>query len=140
MAANRTVSNVIFFKIKKCKIHHFFKINTQIVYQSIKSRQKNGSSVTHVMLRMTGFDVTSELQNQYGRSDVIVRLPDAVYIFELKMDKGRGFDEVSDEALRQIDENGYSDRFTMSGKSTRKIALVFSSDAKGLLGWRENMD
>ncbi|MBQ1661975.1 MAG: PD-(D/E)XK nuclease domain-containing protein, partial [Treponema sp.] len=56
------------------------------------------------MLRMTGFDVTSELQNQYGRSDVIVRLPDAVYIFELKMDKGRGFDEVSDEALRQIDE------------------------------------
>ncbi len=97
-------------------------------------------SVTHVMFRMTGFDVTSELQNQYGRSDVIVRLPDAVYIFELKMDKGRSFAEVSDEALRQIDENGYSDRFTMSGKTTRKIALVFSSDAKGLLGWKEKVD
>ena len=129
MAANRTASNVIFFKI-----------NTQIVYQSIKSRQKNGSSVTHVMLRMTGFDVTSELQNQYGRSDVIVRLPDAVYIFELKMDKGRSFADVSNEALRQIDENGYSDRFIVSGKKTRKIALVFSSDAKGLLGWKEKVD
>ena len=40
MAANRTVSNVIFFKIKKSKIHHFFKINTQIVYQSIKVDKK----------------------------------------------------------------------------------------------------
>ena len=93
-------------------------------------------SVTHVMFRMTGFDVTSELQNQFGRSDVVVRLPNDVYIFELKMDKGRNFDEVADEGLKQIDEKGYSDRFAVSGKTTHKVVLVFSSDAKGLLGWK----
>lgn len=93
-------------------------------------------SVTHVMFRMTGFDVISELQNQHGRSDVVVQLPGDVYIFELKMDKGRNFDEVAAEGLAQIDEKGYSDRFTVSGKTTHKIVLVFSSDAKGLLGWK----
>ncbi len=93
-------------------------------------------SVTHVMFRMTGFDVISELQNQYGRSDVVVQLPDDVYIFELKMDKGRNADEVADEGLRQIDEKGYSDRFAVSGKMLHKIALVFSSDGKGLLKWK----
>ena len=93
-------------------------------------------SVTHVMFRMTGFDVVSELQNQYGRSDVIVTLPNAVYIFELKMDKGRAFEEVAEEGLAQIDEKGYSDRFAVSGKAMHKIALVFSSEGKGLLGWK----
>ncbi len=93
-------------------------------------------SVTHVMFRMTGFDVTSELQNQFGRSDVVVRLPNDVYIFELKMDKGRDFEQVADEGLKQIDEKGYSNRFAVSGKTMHKIALVFSSDGKGLLGWK----
>ena len=93
-------------------------------------------SVTHVMFRMTGFDVTSELQNQCGRSDVTVTLPNDVYILELKMDRGRNFDEVAQEGLNQIDEKAYPDRFNVSGKKTHKIALVFSSEGKGLLGWK----
>ena len=63
-------------------------------------------------------------------------LPNAVYIFELKMDKGRTFEDVAEEGLAQIDEKGYSDRFALSGKAMHKIALVFSSEGKGLLGWK----
>ena len=46
------------------------------------------------------------------------------------------FEQVADEGLKQIDEKGYSDRFAVSGKTMHKIALVFSSDGKGLLGWK----
>ena len=46
------------------------------------------------------------------------------------------FDEVAQEGLNQIDEKGYPDRFNVSGKKTHKIALVFSSEGKGLLGWK----
>ncbi len=93
-------------------------------------------SVTHLMFRMTGWRVVSELQNVCGRSDVVVASKDSVFIFELKMDKGQSFEEVAEEALSQIDENGYSQRFAVSGKTMYKVALVFSSEGKGLLGWK----
>ena len=93
-------------------------------------------SVTHLMFRMTGWRVVSELQNVCGRSDVVVASKDSVFIFELKMDKGRPFEEMAEEALAQIDANGYSERFAVSGKKMYKVALVFSSEGKGLLGWK----
>ena len=93
-------------------------------------------SVTHLMFRMTGWRVVSELQNVCGRSDVVVASKDSVFIFELKMDKGQSFEEVAEEALSQIDANGYSQRFEVSGKTMYKVALVFSSEGKGLLGWK----
>ncbi|MBP5157178.1 MAG: PD-(D/E)XK nuclease domain-containing protein, partial [Treponema sp.] len=83
-----------------------------------------------------GWRVASELQSVAGRSDVVVATRDAVYIFELKMDRGRDFDEVAAEALQQIDANGYADRFAVAGKSLCKVALVFSSEGKGLVGWK----
>lgn len=93
-------------------------------------------SVTHLMFRLSGMRVVSELQSVNGRSDVVVTTKDAVFIFELKMDKGKDVDEVAQTALAQIDANGYAERFAVSGKQMFKIALVFSSDGKGLLLWK----
>lgn len=93
-------------------------------------------SVTHLMFRLSGMRVVSELQNVNGRSDVVVTTKDAVFIFELKMDKGKDVDEVAQAALAQIDANGYAERFAVSGKQMFKVALVFSSDGKRLLLWK----
>ena len=104
-------------------------------------------SVTHLIFRLTGMRAVSELQNVAGRSDVVVATKDAVFIFELKMDKGKasGDDEeknaaelkkIAENALSQIDANGYSERFAVGGKKMYKIGLVFSSEGKGLLGWK----
>ncbi|MBQ1833700.1 MAG: AAA family ATPase, partial [Treponema sp.] len=89
-------------------------------------------SVTHLMFRMTGCRVVSELQSVAGRSDVVVATKDSVFIFELKMDKGADFETVAASALSQIDANGYSERFAVSGKAMYMVGLVFSSDGKGL--------
>lgn len=97
-------------------------------------------AVTHLIFRLTGFSVVSELQSVTGRSDVIVTTKDAVFIFELKMDRGRKFEDVASEALSQIDANGYAERFAVSGKSMHKIGAVFSSTGKGLLGWKVNYE
>ncbi len=94
-------------------------------------------SVTHLIFRLTGFNVVSELQSVAGRSDVIVTTNDSVFIFELKMDKRRKFEEVAAEALAQIDANGYADRFAVSGKQMFKIAVVFSSSGKGMVSWKQ---
>ena len=93
-------------------------------------------SVTHLIFRLTGFRVVSELQSVAGRSDIVLTTKDSVFIFELKMDKGRDFEEVAAEALSQIDANGYAERFAVSGKTMYKAGVVFSSNGKGLLGWK----
>ena len=93
-------------------------------------------SVTHLMFRMTGYNVVSELQNVAGRSDVIVTTKDSVFIFELKMDRGQDFEKAAESALTQIDANGYSERFSVSGKQMFKVGVVFSSDGKGIVGWK----
>ena len=93
-------------------------------------------SVTHLIFRLSGYRVASELQSVCGRSDVIVATKTSVFIFELKMDKGRDFEEVASEALSQISANGYADRFAVAGKQMFKIGVVFSSEGKGMLGWK----
>ena len=93
-------------------------------------------SVIHLIFRLSGYRLVSELQSVCGRSDVVVVAKDNVYIFELKMDKGRPTEEVCNEALSQIDENGYADRFAISGKKMFKVGIVLSSSGKGLTGWK----
>lgn len=93
-------------------------------------------AVTHLIFRLTGFNVISELQSVAGRSDIVLTTKDSVFIFELKMDKGGDFERIASAALEQITSSGYAERFAVSGKQMIKAGVVFSSDGKGLLGWR----
>ena len=93
-------------------------------------------SVVHLIFRLTGFVVLSELQNVCGRSDVVLKTNDAVFIFELKMDKGRDAEEVAQTALDQIDAKGYAAPFLASGKAVHKVAFVFSSNGDGMSAWK----
>ena len=94
-------------------------------------------AITHVLFRMTGFDVVSEMQSIFGRSDIIVTTQTDVYIFELKTVAPADFAKGVEEALAQIEKKGYAERYNVSGKTTHKIALVFADDASGVLGWKE---
>ena len=93
-------------------------------------------SVTHLMFRMTGWRVVSELQSVAGRSDIVVATKDGIFIFELKMCKDDDWEKLADSALEQISANGYADRFAVAGKSMHKVGVVFSSEGKGMLGWK----
>ena len=94
-------------------------------------------AITHVLFRMTGFDVISEMQSIFGRSDIIVTTQTDVYIFELKTVPPSDFEKGVKEALEQIEKKKYAERYSVSGKTTHKIALVFADDASGVLGWKE---
>ena len=94
-------------------------------------------AITHVLFRMTGFDVVSEMQSIFGRSDIIVTTQTDVYIFELKTVAPADFEKGVEEALAQIEKKCYAERYSVSGKTTHKIALVFADDASGVLGWKE---
>ena len=44
--------------------------------------------------------------------------------------------KAAELALTQIDTNGYSERFAVSGKQMFKAGVVFSSDGKGIVEWK----
>ena len=94
-------------------------------------------SIMHMIFRLAGFTVMSELQSIYGRSDIVIINASSVFLIELKMDKGKDLETCYKEAFEQIDSKGYEDRYKASGKRIRKIALVFSSLGKGVVGYKE---
>ena len=97
-------------------------------------------SLVHVVFRVTGFEVVGQAQSSAGRADIVLQVPDCVWIFELKMDGGAmDVDKICDSALRQIDDKGYSNPYLALGKKIRKVALVFSSKKKGVVGWKEQI-
>ena len=63
-----------------------------------------------------GYHVDLESHTAKGRADLVVRTADAVYIFEFKLMSAA----PAEEALNQINEKCYADKYRMSGK---KIVL-----------------
>ena len=111
-------------------------------------------NVLHMIFTLTGFRTTSESVSLCGRADTVVELSDKVYIFEYKMllptrmsvaSATQGSESrrcsletepqaKAAEALSQIDDKHYADRYDMSGKRIIKTALVF--DLTGLVAMK----
>ena len=64
-----------------------------------------------------------------GRVDMVVQMPDAVYVMELKVDK------TAQEALDQINTKGYAIPYQADGRKVVKAGLNFSSETKTLTDW-----
>ncbi len=71
-----------------------------------------------------------ELHTSSGRIDCVVATGDFIYIFEFKRDKS------AEEALKQIDENNYADRFLADKRKLYKIGVNFDSQARQMTEWK----
>ena len=94
-------------------------------------------SIIHIIFRLVGFSVISELQSIYGRSDLTLSNSTTVYLIELKMDRGRDPEACYREGFEQIRNKGYATRYLASGRKVRVFTLLFSSEGKGVVGYRE---
>lgn len=66
----------------------------------------------------------TQVKSVRGRCDVVVFLPDATYVMELKIDRPAA------EALDQIDTKGYAIPYAAEGKRIVKIGVSFSSASR----------
>ncbi|MCR4919943.1 MAG: PD-(D/E)XK nuclease domain-containing protein, partial [Prevotella sp.] len=73
-----------------------------------------------------GADVVAEDLSAKGRADLTLKLPKAIYIFELK------YDDSAEAALRQIEERGYARRYALDGRPVIKVGLAFSSKERNI--------
>ena len=83
-----------------------------------------------IMRLISVYTVYTEKVQSQGRVDCIVETRDFVYIFEFKLD-GK-----ADEALRQIEEKGYTKEYETDKRRIYRIGAVFSSETGTIADWK----
>ena len=86
-------------------------------------------------LMFLGFDkVEAEEKTNIGRMDVcVVVRKGVIYIIELKLD------ESADEALSQIKEKKYFEKYAKEGTVIHLLGINFSSEERNITGWKEEI-
>ena len=85
----------------------------------------------YLILRMIScFTVYTEKEQSEGRVDCIVETPKFVYVFEFKRDGS------AEDALRQIEEKGYSKEYAADNRTVYQIGCNFSSKTGTIDGWK----
>ena len=92
------------------------------------------SAVFYAHLVGTGLDVVAEESTSRGRSDIVVRHPNAVWVFELK---GQG---DAGEALAQIDAKGYAEKYRHLGLPIHRIGVAFSEQDRNISAFEAERD
>jgi hypothetical protein len=75
--------------------------------------------------------IQSEVHSARGRADAVVQTASEVFIFEFK------FNKTANEALAQIREKGYADKYRNSRKKLTGIGVNFSTEVRGIDEWVE---
>ena len=77
--------------------------------------------------------IRAEESSSRGRSDLSLVIGDQVFVFECKMLKeGMDKEQAAAEAIEQINDRGYADRYRDGFKSVHLIGAVFDSEEKNL--------
>lgn len=85
----------------------------------------------YLLMRMIScYTVYHEKTTSQGRADCVVETPNYVYIFEYKLDGS------ADEAIRQIDRNGYAREYAHGSRKLFKIGCSFSSETGTVDDWK----
>ena len=74
---------------------------------------------------LTNYRMRAEVRIHTGRIDAVLETADRIFVIETK------FDSPAQEAMRQIEENGYADAFKNEGKPVTKVGICFKVKEEG---------
>lgn len=89
-------------------------------------------SLLYALLMAFGAEVKAEPSSNRGRADLVLLMPQSIYIMEIKLDG------TAAEALRQIDDKGYAQPYLADGREVVKVGINFDSTEKNIAEWKTN--
>ncbi len=92
-----------------------------------RQNEQMWQAIVYVILKSIGVAVEAEVKTNDGRIDMTAETPEHCYVIEFKLDKSAA------EAIRQIRENRYADRFIGNGKTLTLIGLAFSKEKRTIV-------
>jgi hypothetical protein len=92
--------------------------------------EKHYQTIFYLLFRLMGQYVRTEVSTATGRADAVLWMPDAIYVFEFKLDG------TAEEALEQINSKAYSIPYQMDGRKIVKIGVSFDSTTRTIGEWK----
>ena len=92
--------------------------------------EKHYQTIFYLLFRLMGQYVDTEVKSAIGRADVVVKMKDAIYVFEFK------FDGTPEEALAQIDSKQYAIPYQSDGRRIVKVGVNFDSATRTIGAWK----
>ena len=105
-----------------------------IPYSAIKQEHRDEQYYQHVfylLFKLMGQFVETEVKNNNGRADAVVKTANSIYVFEFKMDDNA----TAEDALAQINSKDYAIPYTADHRKLVKIGVEFSQKEKGVKRW-----
>lgn len=91
----------------------------------------------YLIFSMLNVYVRTQVKCAGGRTDMVVWMPDTIYVFELKAGG------TAEEALQQIDDKGYAIPYTTDERKVVKVGVAFDTEVRSISSWltdRKNTD
>lgn len=124
------------YKLLTRNIPDFIKILKSILasvsYAIAKTQEGYFHSNIHLILKLLGFEILSEELTNVGRIDAVIRFSDIFYIVEFKFNEN---DDLSKEALRQIVDKNYAQKFVMERKEIIAVGISFGEKERNINGY-----
>ena len=73
--------------------------------------------------------VRTQVKCAHGRTDMVIKMPDAIYVMELKVHG------TAQQALDQINERGYAVPYLTDGRRVVKVGIAFDLEQRTVAEW-----
>ena len=97
-----------------------------------RQNEQMWQTIVYVILKAIGFGVNAEVQTNEGRIDMTCETPAGIWLIEFKLDR------PAEEALAQIDERNYAEKYDFAGKTVTKLGISFSAEKRTIADWRQS--
>ena len=97
-----------------------------IPYDLSNNNERHYQAIFYVVFALLGRLIEAEVHSATGRADAVIKTKDTVYVFEFK------FNGTAEEALQQINDNGYLIPYKLDGKRLVKVGVNFSKETRNV--------
>jgi len=91
--------------------------------------EKYYQSMFYLIFQLMGLRISAEVKTNVGRIDAVVEVDERIYIFEFKIDKS------PQDALAQIKDRTYYQKYQQRNKPITCVGANFSTDKRNIDGW-----
>ena len=110
-------------------MHRFEAFFADFPYELNDKTERHYQVIVYLIFKLMGQFTQAEVHSAKGRADAVVQTPKYVYIFEFKLNG------TAEEALRQINDKGYSEPFKGDSRQVMKIGVEFSAETRNVKRW-----
>ncbi len=105
-------------------------IFAQISYDMfVKDREGYYQTVIYLILKLTGISIDTEVETNLGRIDAVIHLEKVIYVMEFKIG-------TAEEALSQVKEKKYYERYLSSSKTVMLIGIGIDTGERNIKDYK----